>query len=320
MPLITDSDYKVPFLFRNAHVNTIYPALCRPPAPLNFERERITTKDNDFIDLDWSKKDGDRLVVCLHGLEGDATRPYIRGMLSYFNRQGWAGVGVNFRSCSGPMNKGLRMYNMGATADLHLIVKHLIAKGYKKIALVGFSLGGNMLLKYMGEGGKQLPKQIAAAVAISVPCYIPTANVKIDQIENRAYLIRFLRTLIAKMKVKNEAFPNHIKIPKKWPKNFQELDAAFTAPTHGYANAMDYWENCSSLHFLPNISRPSLLINAIDDTFLSPECYPFDLAKEHPHFYFETPAYGGHCGFYTKSKNNVYWTEKRALAFIEQWV
>ncbi len=317
MPIIQHSNYRPPLPFRWTHINTIYPALFRSLPALDYERETIKTNDGDNLELDWIKNGKDRLLISLHGLEGTSDRPYMMGMLRRFQSAGWDGLAFNFRSCAGQINTNLRSYNMGATADLHHLIKHVVSKGYKTITLVGFSLGGNLLLKYLGEGADFLPKEIKAAVAISVPCYIPTASIKIDQLENRVYLKRFMNTLNDKMTEKKALFPDHITLPKKMPKNFQEFDAYFTSRIHGYSNAMDYWEHCSSLHFLPNIRRPVLLINALDDTFLSKECYPFEQARESKFFHLETPRYGGHCGFYTRKNNKFYWTEDRALAFSE---
>jgi len=318
MPVIQHSNYEASFPFRWTHFNTIYPALFRSSKNINYKREEIKTIDNDILYLDWLKNGHKRLVICLHGLEGTSTRPYIEGMMSRFQASHWDGLALNFRSCAGEINKQVRSYNMGATADLHFLINKIIAKeNYHSIVLIGFSLGGNLLLKYMGEGANYLPKTIKAAVALSVPCYIPTANIKIAQFENRAYLKRFMGTLNEKIQEKKVLFPAYFAPEKRKAKNFQEFDEQFTAPIHGYSNAMDYWESCSSLHFLPNIKRPTLIINALDDTFLSTECYPYEAAKNNNFLFLETPKHGGHCGFYTKNKNGYYWSEDRALSFVE---
>ena len=315
MPSLKHSSYAPSFAFKWTHLNTIYPAVFRSAPVVEYQREIFETIDGDFLDLDWVKSENNRLMICLHGLEGSSDRPYVRAMIHRFHTAGWDGLALNFRSCGGELNKQLRMYNMGTTADLHQLLKHL-SKSYESIVLVGFSLGGNLMTKYFGEGGDYLPRQVKGAVAISVPCYAPTANIKIDGWENRAYLKRFMKTLNAKMQKKQVKFPDQITLPSKMPRNFQEFDAQFTAPVHGYCDAMDYWEHCSSLHFLENIRRPLLMINAIDDTFLSEECYPHALAEKHPYFHLETPKHGGHCGFYSNTKDGFYWSENRALAFL----
>lgn len=318
MPLIK-STYKPSFLFKSKHLNTIYPALFRIAPEINYQREILETIDGDFIDLDWVKNGHNRLMICFHGLEGSSKRPYVKGMIGRFQSAGWDGLVFNFRSCGGQLNDNLRMYNMGSTGDLHYLIKHL-AGSYEEIVLVGFSLGGNMMAKYFGEGGDYLPKQIKGAVAISVPCYAPSANMKIDGWENRAYLKRFMLSLNAKMTKKQKEFPNYIKLRPKMPKNFQEFDAQFTAPVHGYSDAMDYWEHCSSIHFLENIRQPLLMINALDDTFLSKECYPYNIAQNHQYFHLEVPKHGGHCGFCSSNSGAFYWSENRALEFLSNYV
>ncbi|MEZ4984701.1 MAG: alpha/beta fold hydrolase [Saprospiraceae bacterium] len=318
MPYLAHSDYRAPGVFRNAHLNTIFPAVFRSVASLPTTRLTIPTPDGDFIDTDWVRQGSSRLMIALHGLEGDANRPYMRGILRIFHRAGWDVVGMNFRSCSGRMNERLRMYNMGESGDLRTVVQHAIGMGYGQIILTGFSLGGNVVLKYMGESGRILPSEVKGAVAFSVPCDIPSANIAFSQPRNAIYLHRFLRTLNEKARNKYHDFPGHLVLPASMPRNFGEFDAQFTGPMHGYAHAEDYWHSCSSVHFLPNIHRPVLLINAQDDTFLQPPCFPVALASKHPWFYLETPAHGGHCGFYTRHPAGIYWHEQRALDFVQE--
>jgi len=317
MPLISDSSYRAPWLFRQAHLNTIFPALFRRVQALPYQRETIPTPDGDFLDIDWIKTGNSRLLIGLHGLEGDTNSSYLQGILGYFSNRGWDALGMNFRSCGGRMNTRLRTYNMGESNDLHHVVAYALTQGYQEIVLTGFSLGGNVLLKYLGESASLLSSAIKGAVAFSVPCHIPSANVAIAHWENKLYLMRFLRTLNAKMRTKVKQFPDYLQLPDRMPRSFQEFDGQFTAPIHGYRNAADYWESCSSIHFLPNINLPVLLINAEDDTFLAPPCYPRELAKTHPFLHLETPQYGGHCGFYSPQADGSYWTERRAFAFIQ---
>lgn len=318
MPVIERSDYRPAPLFRNPHVNTIYAALFRRVPDLRYERERIATADGDFLDLDWSIQDSDRLVIVVHGLEGSADRPYVRGMIRYFNQRGWDGLGMNFRGCSGEPNDCLRSYHMGETADLDRIVRHALASGaYRRIALVGFSLGGNVVLKYLGEEGRDRPREVAAAVALSVPCHILTANQEIARWYNYLYLRRFLRSLNAKMAEKQRRFPDEAPPARPPARSFQTFDDRFTGPIHGFRDARDYWESTGSIRFLPAIEVPALLINARDDTFLSAQCYPAALAEHHASLYLEMPRWGGHVGFYEHDGQGAIWSEKRAFTFIE---
>ncbi|WP_367389440.1 YheT family hydrolase [Lewinella sp. LCG006] len=321
MPFVSASSYRASWPFTNAHVNTIYPALFRKVPALAYERETIATPDGDFLDLDWQKTSSRRLLIGLHGLEGNADRHYLRGLFSFFGKNGWNTLGMNFRSCSGRMNKRLRMYNMGETNDLALVIQYVLKQGaYDEIVLSGFSLGGNVVLKYLGESGNQLSPQIRGGVVFSVPCDIPAANVAIAHWRNRIYLKRFMSTLNEKLLEKASLYPTYLDLSAPLPKSFYEFDEQFTGPIHGYSGAQDYWQSCSSIHFMPNICRPVLVINALDDTFLAPTCFPREMAAKHPFVYLETPAYGGHCGFYSSNKDGSWWTERRALSFLEEKV
>lgn len=316
MPIVTSSNYHPPYPFRNAHINTMYPALLRRISPLPYKRVTVDTPDGDFLDLDFVHRDRSRIAVGVHGLEGDSVRPYIQGMLHQMLQRDWDVLGMNFRSCSGRTNRLPQSYNMGASNDLKFVVNYLLEQGYEEITLIGFSLGGNVVLKYLGEEGIHIPKAIKRAVAISVPCHIATANAEINHWRNRLYLWRFLKTLNAKVKEKAALFPEHIQVPKRMPRNFTEFDDQFTGPIHGYRDGMDYYTQCSSKQFLPKIQVPTLLLNALDDTFLSDECYPYEIAKKQPNLYLETPQYGGHVGFWDTAHRGGYYSERQATAFI----
>lgn len=318
MPLLRNSRYRPPLLFRNPHFNTVYPALFRQVNSVHYERERLETPDGDFLDLDWSRAGSRRLLIALHGLEGAADRPYIRGLVRLFNRHRWDALGFNFRGCSGEPNRLLRSYHMGETSDLDWVIGRILELDrYDTIVVAGFSLGGNVALKYAGERGDRLPRQVRRIIAFSVPCHIASANVEIDRWHNRLYLRRFLRSLRAKMEEKAKLFPGKVDLSGPRPHNFRTFDDRFTAPLHGFRDAEDYWAQCSSLQFLSNLSVPTLLLSARDDTFLSEQCYPAELADRHPFFYLEAPRYGGHVGFVTGDPEGVFWSEKRALDFAE---
>ncbi|MEL6655015.1 MAG: alpha/beta fold hydrolase [Bacteroidota bacterium] len=318
MPLVSTSTYRASWPFTNAHINTIFPALFRRSADLPYRRETLNTPDGDFLDLDWLESKNKRLIIGLHGLEGDTQRHYLKGIFRYFHTRDWDTLGVNFRSCSGRYNDQLRMYNMGESHDLSLVVKHALQHSYSTIVLAGFSLGGGVVLKFLGESGPYLPKEIKAGVAFSVPIDLPSANVAMARRQNAIYLRRFMRTLNEKLVYKSQQFPGHLLLNGQMPKNFAGFDGGYTGPIHGYAGAEDYWYSCSSLHFLPNITRPTLIINAADDSFLGPSCYPTSLAEQHPHVYLEVPRYGGHCGFYSPEKDGSYWNERRAYTFVAE--
>ncbi len=320
MPVIDHSEYKARGIFRNPHVNTIYSALFRKVEGVHYHRQRLATPDGDFLDLDWSEVGSEHLLIALHGLEGSADRPYLKGMIRYFNRQGWDALGLNFRSCSGEMNRALRSYHMGETTDLDFLVRWVAEQGkYSRIALVGFSLGGNVILKYLGEQGGQVSELLRAAVAFSVPCHIASANSEIDRWHNRLYLYRFLSSLNTKMKEKARRYPEAVSMAHPMPKTFSVFDDRYTAPLHGFEGAQHYWESSSSLYYLPGIRVPALLVNAADDTFLSERCYPQELAAAHRCLHLEIPRWGGHVGFYSRNNGMAIWSEKRAFNFISRY-
>jgi uncharacterized protein len=318
MPFIAQDDYCPPLLFRNTYVNTIYPSLTRKVPDLTYTRERIDTPDGDFLDLDWAAQGSMRLIVVLHGLESSTEGAYVKGMLRRFYREGWDGLGLNFRGCSGEMNRSLRTYHIGETEDLDWVLQHVLALNrYREIVLIGFSLGGNVVLKYLGEKGSQAYPEIRKGIAISVPCDVLSANEEFNKLKNWIYLYRFMGSLNPKMHEKARLFPHQFQVTIPKPRNFGEFDGAFTAPVHGFDSAEDYWTRNSSLLFIPSIQIPTLLINAQDDTFLSPQCFPYALAEHSNFFHFLAPRYGGHCGFYTPGKKNVYWSEEKAWEFVK---
>ncbi|MEM7571827.1 MAG: alpha/beta fold hydrolase [Bacteroidota bacterium] len=322
MPLIRSSYRPSRWWQRFPHLSTITPALLRKVRMAPYERKTLELDDGDFLDLDWLKTetDSERLVIILHGLEGAADRPYIRGMARQFVAHGWDALCTNHRGCSGRMNRLLRMYHMGASDDVARLVQHAIAEGYQRIGIVGFSLGGNLTLKYLGETAKELPTQVIGGVAFSVPCHIASANVEIDKPKNRLYLRRFLKSLNEKVRLKHQLFPEQMPIPSgktgdRWPHNFQTFDDRFTGPMHGFRDAADYWEQSSSRQFVPRIEVPTLLVNASNDSFLSEQCYPREEAASMNNFWLEIPDYGGHVGFGGQI-GQPYWSEQRALDFL----
>lgn len=322
MPLISESDHQSPFFLLNGHFQTIIPSLFRRVKGVQYQRERIRTPDDDFLDLDWSKSghQADRLAILSHGLEGDSSRQYILGMVKALNAQGWDALAWNFRSCSGEPNSQLRFYHSGATEDLEAVVTHALQKGkYQQIALIGFSLGGNLTLKYLGEKGTQLYPQIQRSVVFSVPLDLMASSIKIGIRSNGIYNRRFLNSLRNKVKHKAAMMPDRLSLDAyKKIKTIKDFDEYYTAPLHGFGSAEEYYRHCSAKHFLSTISIPTLIVNARNDPFLAPECYPEELVKDLPNVFLEIPQKGGHCGFYSDALHGTYWSEKRALQFLNE--
>ncbi|UCD89453.1 MAG: alpha/beta fold hydrolase [Desulfobacterales bacterium] len=302
----------------NPHAQTIYPALFRKINDVDYTRERITTPDHDFIDLDWSPVASDQAVIVSHGLEGHSQRSYMRGMIKAFNRRGLDGIAFNFRGCSGETNRQLRSYHSGATEDLHTVVCHVLQKrSYKDLFLVGFSIGGNLTLKYIGEKGSALSPRIKGATAISVPCDLESCARQLEKPSNGLYMRRFLKMFHKKIRSKMLLMPEKIS-DKDFAsiRSFMEFDERYTAPIHGFSNAKDYYSKCSCKPFLSGIKIPTLLINALDDPFLPKECYPIKEAKESRYCFLETPRSGGHVGFVEFNPAGEYWHERRAASFV----
>lgn len=319
MPVLHNSDYQAPFLLQNRHMLTIYPSLFRTVRPAAYRRERIVTPDADFLDLDFSEKGHERIVVILHGLEGNASRKYVLGMVHIFNGAGFDTVSMNFRGCSGEPNKNLRFYHSGETEDLHTVIQYLVSLNkYKAIHLVGFSLGGNVTLKYLGERGVSLNSAIKSAVTISVPCDLKSGSAELEKRHNIIYMQRFIRDLGEKLRLKELQFPGSISLDRYEDiRSFRQFDDRYTAPMHGFKDALTYWAQCSSRPLLPYIRIPVLVINAKDDPFLGKECYPYEIAADSPYIFLETPHQGGHVGF-VKFGEDFYWSERRALTFIQE--
>ncbi|MBL7849158.1 MAG: alpha/beta fold hydrolase [Cyclobacteriaceae bacterium] len=307
---MVENVYSPPALLFNRHLETIYPSLLRKVTFRKPTRERIETPDDDFLDLDWYRQGSSRCVIISHGLEGNSQRSYVLGMARAFFNEGFDVLAWNYRGCSGEMNRQLRFYHSGATDDLHTVVTHA-SRHYPELYLVGFSLGGNLTLKYLGEG--RAPEAVRRAVGISVPLNLHTSCLAISKPSNWIYSQRFLRSLSAKVRAK----PGLSKVVDVGKLNtlrtLFEFDDHFTGPLHGFKGAIDYYNRCSSIHSLPGITIPTLILNALNDPFLSEDCYP---ATSNSKLILDYPARGGHVGFARFDRNNIYWSEMKALSFI----
>ena len=310
--------YKAPMFLPGGHLQTIYPSVFRKLDHSFYKRERIGTPDDDFIDLDWSKIRGRKLAILSHGLEGSSYRPYMVGMVRALNQTGWDGLAWNFRSCSGEINRQLKFYHNGATDDLDLVIKHALQTDqYDEIALVGFSMGGNLSLVYLGQKNDGLNSRIKKSVVFSVPGDLKSSSIKLSRLVNSIYMRRFLRSLHIKVKEKMALFPDKIDDREYHQiKNFKQFDDRYTAPIHGFEDAEDYWAKCSSNQFIPHIRIPTLIINAINDPFLTEECFPVKETEQSQCVKLEISKAGGHVGFISLNKEGIYWSEKRAQNFL----
>ena len=300
-------DYKRPYFLFNNHLETIFPALFRSVKIPPFRRERITTPDNDFLDLNWLTQGSDRLVIISHGLEGNSHRAYIKGMAKVFFDNKYDVLAWNYRGCGEEMNKQLRFYHSGATDDLDIVVKYATSK-YKSVFLIGFSLGGNLTLKYLGER----PVDVKGAAVFSVPLNLHSSC---ERISKTIYSDRFLKSLKKKVIDKSKLMDGIDISGINKIKTLIDFDDRYTAPIHGFKDAVHYYRSCSSLYFLKDIKVPTLVVNAKNDPFLGDDCYPTDI--DNPSVQFEYVERGGHVGFAMFNQNGLYWSELRALRFIE---
>ncbi len=304
----------------------------RFPRDIGYVRERIDTPDGDFLDIDWSRPDrqspatpgsrtdqwsratrGTSVAILSHGLEGSSQRAYIKGMASALNRHGWDVAAWNCRGCSGEPNRRLSSYHSGSSRDLKTVIDH-VADDYDTIALVGFSLGGNLTLKHLGEMGPNT--RASAAAVFSVPCDLAASSTALARPVNRIYMKHFLVSLRNKIQAKMRLFPGLVDdTGYARVRTFRDFDDRYTAPLHGFRDAEDYWTQCSSRQFIPEIRIPTLLVSAQDDPFLAPECFPVAEARKSPFFHLEIPGRGGHVGF---NNGRSFYSETRTVQFLTE--
>jgi predicted alpha/beta-fold hydrolase len=319
MPLIHSDPFKSPYVIPNGHFETIYPSFFRRVNGVEYERERITTPDGDFLDLDWSRVGSQRLLIVSHGLEGNSGRDYVKGFVKWFNRHGWDALAWNCRSCSGEMNCTPKLYHHGAWYDLDSVINHVLAKGiYSQIALAGVSMGGSITLRYLGEKGDATPKEIIGATAFSVPCYLQDSVKALERRGHRFYANRFIKKLKAKLLYKANQFPDlpdHELLQRAT--TFEELDEAYSIRVYGFSSPAEFYDHITVYHSLPKICRPALVVNSLNDPMLIDKCFPYDIAEASNYFHLQVTKHGGHMGFQIKGSEHS-WAEMRALQFLEK--
>jgi predicted alpha/beta-fold hydrolase len=316
MPVIA-STFRPPFYLRNGHVQTILPVMVPRRLRTHCVRERLELLDGDFLDLDWLRHGHNRLAVLAHGLEGCSTQTYIRGMAATLANAGWDALAWNFRGCSGEPNRLPRAYHSGETEDLRAVITRAAAD-YRTIALVGFSLGGNVVLKYLGESPAH--PSVRAGAAICAPIDLAACAQKLDQHRsNRIYLHRFIVSLVEKIEAKAALFPDIVDATGvRRLRSFQEFDDRYTGPMHGFRDAADYWKRASSRQFLSAVNVPTLLLQPRNDPFLASSAYPWPEAQDNPHLYLEAPESGGHVGFLDLRHGLQPWSERRVAQFLNE--
>jgi uncharacterized protein len=313
---------------KNTHLQTLYPALLRKKStPPLLHRERLFTPDHDFLDIDICGTGTAPLVILLHGLSGSSKSGYITGLQTALLQQGFRSVTLNFRGCSGEYNRLARCYHSGETEDIHFLYQTLRqCEPNTPMAVIGFSLGGSVLLNWLGKQGDQV--SLFAAVAVSVPLVLSDCATKLDHGFSRLYRANLLRELkhyvLAKQQhlIKLRAMDEAHKIKELGDlssiNSFWQYDDRVVAPLHGFANVHDYYRRCSARQFLKSINVPTLLVQALDDPFMTREVLPH--ANElSPAVRLQITLRGGHVGFVTGNPfKPVYWLEQRILTFLNQ--
>ncbi|MBP6708352.1 MAG: hydrolase [Candidatus Accumulibacter sp.] len=320
--------YLAPSWLPGGHAQTLYPLLIRPD-PLPYHRQRWETPDGDFIDVDWTdlpgalaSADSRPLLVLFHGLEGSSGSHYAINVMRALAAVGWLGVVIHFRGCSGESNRLPRAYHSGDSDEIHWILRRLqqLCPTRARYA-VGVSLGGNALLKWLGEREGMATDIVRAAAAISAPVDLAACGHHLARGFNRVYTRHFLHTLKRNARAKLERYPDLFDERRMFAaSNLYEFDDVVTAPVHGFAGADDYWRRASSKPWLAGIRVPTLLLNARNDPFLPEQALPAS-RQAAASVQLEFPRQGGHVGFVTgRLPGRLDWLPQRILHYFQHEV
>ncbi len=319
MPLVLSPSYRASLLLRNAHVNTLWGAYAPAGIPA-YSRERIRTPDEDFLDLDWVRRGSESLLVICHGIVGSSRSPYVCSLAERATEAGLDVLAWNCRGCSGEPNCTSRLYHSGATEDLETVLQCVRSKGvYSSTALVGFSLGANLVLKYLGEARHGSRPSVSAAVAVSAPCNLEAASLKMEAPGNYLYSRHIVSHIHRRIKLKHQKYPALIATSRlRLCKTIRQCDEEYIAPLHGFKCAQDYYQKCSAAQFLSGITVPTLILNSRDDPFLGPACHPVNEVRDLQRVWLELSDYGGHVAFAQFSRRFPRWQDERILQFLRE--
>jgi predicted alpha/beta-fold hydrolase len=308
--------YQSPLWLPSGHLQTIYPALCIAKPPVAFRRERWDAHDGDFIDVDFvDGEPGRPLVVLFHGLEGSSDSHYARALMAAVAARGWSGAIPHFRGCSGELNLAPRFYHSGDAGEVDWILRRLRARATGKLYATGVSLGGNALLRWLGESQHQA-EIVDAACAVSAPLDLARGGEALGSGLNMVYTRKFLQTLKPKCLAKLEQFPGLFdRAALLGARDLYAFDNVVTAPLHGYRDTDDYWDRASAKHVLGDITVPTLILNARNDPFLPGIHLP---ATASSRVTLDYPAHGGHVGFANgRLPGRLDWLPRKLLHFLE---
>lgn len=312
--------YVAPRWLPGGHLQTIYPATLADKPPVAYRRERWDVQDptlgDDFVDVDFvDGEPGKPLVVLFHGLEGSSSSHYARGLMAALAARGWSGAVPHFRGCSGEPNRTARFYHSGDSLEIDWIMARLRARASGPLYAAGVSLGGNALLRWLGESGSTA-NFVSAAAAISAPLDLARGGEALSSGFNMLYTRMFLRTLVPKCLAKLEQFPGLFdRSALLAARDLYAFDNVVTAPLHGYRDTDDYWHRASARHVLDDITVPTLVLNARNDPFLPGRYLPASASKA---VTLEYPDEGGHVGFSVGPfPGRIDWLPRRILSFFD---
>ena len=318
---MTKADFKPAWWLRSPHLQTLWPVFFKRRHKLELLNEQVDLEDGDFVDLCWSKSTSTsdtvkKVVLVLHGLEGDINSHYINGILYRLEQSGFRPVLMHFRGCSGRVNKLARAYHSGDTGDLAYIVEHIRSvTGDYPYAAVGFSLGGNVLLKWLGETAESNP--LKKAVAVSVPFRLHDAAKRLEKGISKIYRKHLLASLRQTYIEKFKILDSPLDVDVNQLKSFWDYDDKVTAPLHGFEGAQDYYDKCSSRQYLKDIKVSTRIIHSLDDPFMFAETAP-DKNEVNRNIDYLITERGGHVGFVacTFLLKPEYWSEDKIVEFI----
>lgn len=315
MPIIK-STFKPAWWLSNPHLQTLWATFFHKLPQLALAYRRLELNDGDFLDLALTRIENRPIVVILHGLEGSLDSHYVKPLIKALDEAGFGVCFMHFRGCSDEPNRLPRGYHSGETGDLQHVIEYL-GNTYPQgvFAVVGFSLGGNVLLKWLGEQGKQA--SIQTAVAVSVPFQLADAGDRLEKSFSRIYQKHLISRCQKKYQKKFSTQPSPLTVDVNTLNTFYDFDDQITAPLHGFKGADDYYQQCSSRQFLKRIEKPTLIIHAKDDPFMWEHSVPKEHELSDP-VQLELSEYGGHVGFVTGKHpfNTQYWLDKRIVEWL----
>jgi predicted alpha/beta-fold hydrolase len=312
-------EYKPNWYSNNKHAATILPSIFRKIEGVNYQRERIILKDKDFLDLDWVKSSFDKLLIITHGLEGNSSKQYVKGLALHFNLAGWDILAWNCRSCSGEMNNAPKLYHHGDTKDIGEVVDHVMTNcNYTKIAFAGHSMGGVINSKYLSELSDSNNHLFCFNLAISTPCDLEACALTLDLKKNLIYKRKFQKNLTIKILNKEAQFPGIVDVESlKKIKTWREFDNKISAPFNGFESSKQLYKNATINNFVNDIKIPTLILNSLDDPLIPKSSNPVNFSNTSSLVTLAVTNKGGHCGF-TQKNNLISFSELYTLEYATQ--